>query len=79
VGAGETAAGQDADPGAGAGASVEADAGGGGGIGRRQEIVEADDVTRSFVNRLLRLSLLAQDIVEAILERRHSKGMQLEE
>ena len=32
------------------------------------EIAEAEGVTRSFVNRLLRLTLLAPDIVEAILE-----------
>ena len=43
------------------------------------EIAEAEGVTRSFVNRLLRLSLLAPDIVEAILEGRQPKGMQLEE
>jgi hypothetical protein len=43
------------------------------------EITEAEKVTRSFVNRLLRLTLLAPDIVEAILEGRHPKGMQLKE
>ena len=43
------------------------------------EIAEAEGVTRSFVNRLLRLTLLAPDIVEAILEGRQPKGMQLEE
>ena len=57
---------------------MEADAGGGelpfGG-----EIAEAEGVTRSFVNRLLRLTLLAPDIVEAILDGRQPKGMQLEE
>jgi len=31
------------------------------------EIADAEGVTRSFVNRLLRLTLLAPDIVEAIL------------
>jgi hypothetical protein len=31
------------------------------------EIAEAEGVTRSFVNRLLRLTLLAPDIVEAFL------------
>ena len=35
--------------------------------------------TRSFVNRLLRLTLLAPGILEAILEGRQPKGMQLEE
>jgi hypothetical protein len=43
------------------------------------EIAEAEGVTRSFVNRLLRLTLLAPDIVEAILDGRHSKGMVLED
>jgi hypothetical protein len=40
---------------------------------------EAEGVTRSYVNRLLRLTLLAPDIVEAILEGRQPKAMQLEE
>ena len=43
------------------------------------ELAEAECVTRSFVNRLLRLTLLAPDIVEAILDGRQPKGMQLEE
>ena len=43
------------------------------------EIAEAEGVTRSFVNRLLRLTLLAPDIVEAILEGRQPKAMHLEE
>ena len=43
------------------------------------EIAEAEKVTRSFVNRLLRLTLLAPDIQEAILDGRQPKGMQLEE
>jgi len=43
------------------------------------EIAEIQGVTRSFVNRLLRLTLLAPDIVEAILEGRQPKAMQLEE
>ena len=43
------------------------------------ELAEAEGVTRSFVNRLLRLTLLAPDIVETILEGRQSKGLQLEE
>ena len=44
-----------------------------------REIGEAEGVTRSFVNRLLRLTLLAPDIQEAILEGRQAKAMQLEE
>ena len=43
------------------------------------EIAEAEGVTLSFVNRLLRLTLLAPDIVEAILEGSQPKGMPLEE
>ena len=43
------------------------------------ELAEAEGVTRSFVNRLLRLTLLSPDIVEIILDGRQSKGLQLEE
>ena len=43
------------------------------------EIAEAEKVTRSFVNRLLRLTLLAPDIQEAILKGRQPKAVQLEE
>jgi hypothetical protein len=43
------------------------------------EIAEVDGVTRSFVNRLLRLTLLAPDIVEAILDGRQPKHTQLED
>ena len=43
------------------------------------EIAEAEGVTRSFVNRTTRLTLLAPDIVEAILEGRQPKAMQLDE
>jgi hypothetical protein len=43
------------------------------------ELAEAEGVTRSFVNRLLRLTLLAPDMVETILDGRQPKGMQLEE
>jgi hypothetical protein len=43
------------------------------------ELAEAESVTRSFVNRLLRLTLLAPDIQVAILDGRQPKGMQLEE
>jgi hypothetical protein len=44
-----------------------------------QEIADAEKIGRSFVNRLLRLTLLAPDIQEAILEGRQAKGLQLEE
>jgi hypothetical protein len=43
------------------------------------EIAEAEGITRSFVNRLLRLTLLAPDIQGAILDGRQPKGMQLGE
>ena len=43
------------------------------------ELAEAEGVTRSFVNRLLRLTLLAPDIVDAVLDGRQPKGMQLED
>jgi hypothetical protein len=47
--------------------------------GSTTEIAEAEKIGRSFVNRLLRLTLLAPDIQEAILDGRQAKGMQLEE
>jgi hypothetical protein len=78
MGAGEATAGQYADPRSGAGSSMERDAGG----KKYQsagEVAEAEGVTRSFVNRLLRLTLLAPDIVEAILEGRQPKGTMLQE
>jgi hypothetical protein len=43
------------------------------------EIAEAEKIDRSFVSRLLDLTLLAPDIQEAIFEGRQPKGMQLEE
>jgi hypothetical protein len=43
------------------------------------EIAGAEGVARSFVNRLLRLTLLAPDVVEAILDGRQPKAMQLDE
>jgi hypothetical protein len=43
------------------------------------EIAEAEKIDRSYINRLLRLTLLAPDIQEAILDGRQPKGMQLEE
>jgi hypothetical protein len=41
------------------------------------EIAEAEGMTRSFVNRMLRLTLLAPDIQEAILDGRQPKGIAL--
>ena len=43
------------------------------------ETAEAEKIDRSFVSRLLDLTLLAPDIQEAILEGRQAKGMLLEE
>ena len=43
------------------------------------EIAEAEGVTRSFVNRLLRLTLLAPDIQQAIIDVGQPKAMQLAE
>jgi hypothetical protein len=43
------------------------------------EIAEAEGITRSFVNRMMRLTLLAPDIQEAILDGRQPKGMMLEQ
>ena len=43
------------------------------------ELAEAEGITRSFGNRLLRLTLLAPDIQEAIIDGRQPKGTQLEE
>ncbi|MFZ1414926.1 MAG: hypothetical protein WAS73_10175 [Defluviicoccus sp.] len=47
--------------------------------GSVSEIAEAEKIDRSYVNRLLRLTLLAPDIQEAILDGRQPKKMQLEE
>ena len=44
-----------------------------------REIAEAEKVTKSFVNRLLRLTLLAPDIQEVILDGRQRKGMELQD
>ena len=44
-----------------------------------QEIAEGEGITRSFVSRFLRLTLLAPDIQETILDGRQPKGMRLEE
>jgi hypothetical protein len=78
VGAGKTAAGQHAHPSARPGARwkwlIED-----GTYRSAAEIAEAEGVTRSFVNRVLRLTLLAPDIQEAILDGRQPKGMTLEE
>lgn len=47
--------------------------------GSVSEIAEAEKIDRSYVNRLLRLTLLAPDIQEAILDGRQPKRLQLED
>ncbi|MFZ1413826.1 MAG: hypothetical protein WAS73_04495 [Defluviicoccus sp.] len=47
--------------------------------GSVSEIAEAEKIDRSYVNRLLRLTLLAPDIQEAILDGLQPKALQLEE
>ena len=47
--------------------------------GSVSEIAEAEKIDRSYVNRLLRLTLLAPDIQESILDGRQPKALQLEE
>jgi hypothetical protein len=44
-----------------------------------RDIEKAEGVTNSFVSRILKLTLLAPDIVEAILDGRQSKALQLED
>ena len=52
-------------------------------MGRWDRLIQPERVRgrnrRSFVNRLLRLTLLRREIVEAILDGRQPKAMQLEE
>jgi hypothetical protein len=42
------------------------------------EIGDAENISKSYVSRVLRLALLAPDIVQAILERRANGGLMLE-
>ena len=43
------------------------------------EIGDAENISKSYVSRILRLALLAPDIVEAILAGRTDQGMMLEQ
>lgn len=43
-----------------------------------RDIEKAEGVTNSFVSRLLKLTLLAPDIIDAILDGRQSRALQLE-
>jgi hypothetical protein len=40
-----------------------------------EEIVEAENINPSYVSRVLRMTLLAPEIVEAILAGRHPEGL----
>lgn len=42
------------------------------------DIGDAENISKSYVSRILRLALLAPDIVEAILARRMDQGLMLE-
>ena len=48
-----------------------------GGYGTINELAAAEKINSSYVSRLLRLTLLAPDIVEAILDGRQLSGMML--
>jgi hypothetical protein len=42
------------------------------------DIGDAENISKSYVSRILRLALLAPDIIEAILAGRRDQGMMLE-
>ena len=44
-----------------------------------EELAKAEGVSQSYVSRVLRLTLLAPDIIEAILDGRQPEGMRLED
>jgi len=50
-----------------------------GAYGTVEEIAAAEKVNASYVSRVLRLTLLAPDIVEAILDGRQPAGLQLDQ
>ena len=43
------------------------------------EIGDAENISKSYVSRILRLALLAPDLVEAILAREADAGLMLEQ
>ena len=47
--------------------------------GGAREIGDAENISKSYVSRILRLALLAPDIIEAILAGRTDQGMILEQ
>ena len=46
--------------------------------GSVSEIGDAEHISKSYVSRILRLALLAPDLIEAILAGRRDQGMTLE-
>ena len=49
----------------------------GGEFGNVRELAQAEKVNETYISRALRLTLLAPDIVEAILDGRQPEGMTL--
>jgi hypothetical protein len=47
--------------------------------GTIEELAKREKVTRGYMSRVLRLTLLAPDVVDAILDGRQPKGMRLED
>jgi hypothetical protein len=47
----------------------------GGAYGALAELADAEQISRSYVSRVLRLTLLAPDIVERILDGRPTAGL----
>jgi len=47
----------------------------GGEYGTLAEIADAERISRSYVSRILRLTLLAPEVVERILDRRPTVGL----
>jgi len=43
------------------------------------EIADAENISKSYVSRILRLALLAPEFIEAILSGRRNQGMVLEQ
>jgi AraC-like DNA-binding protein len=48
-----------------------------GAYGTIEELAAAEKINASYVSRVLRLTLLAPDIIEAILDGRHAPGLTL--
>jgi len=48
-------------------------------FGTFDDLAKAEGVSQSYVSRVLRLTLLAPDVVEAILDGRQSEGTRLED